>query len=603
MPSPTPNSKPAAPTPPAPAWWARPYTLTALIAIIFFLAVGLTLLAQHAKTKTADLLTAPELAALKEKLQANPQDEPLKQQIRALDLQLRRRYFYQLSLTTTGSWLLLGGLGALLLAAKLGEVKRRKQLIPRPGKEEAAQRELRAARRMRWAVAGMGGVVGIAGLALSWTSTTLLPTAGRALAAAPAASQLSTLNSQLSTNSVPPADFPSPEEMRQNWPRFHGADGSGFANLTNPPLSWDLKTGAGLLWKAPVPLPGHNSPIVWGDRVFLSGGDKTNHDVFCFHAVKGDLLWRRPVKLPPPAGSQEWEVPEMAGMAASTMAADGRRAYAIFANGDLAAFDFEGKQVWAKNLGLPQNQYGHTASLALWQGRLIVLMDQGEKEEAKARLYALDAATGELAWEKPRPVGSSWDSPIVVEAAGKPQILASAVPFAVAHSATDGTELWRLGGLSGEMTPSPIFAAGLFFVISPSDKLYAIKPDGQGDITKTHVVWSSEDNVPDICSPASNGELLFTLTTGGVLTCYDAKDGKKQWDHDFETECQASPAVAGARVYLLGAKGKVIVVEAARQFKELARSDVAEPIYASPAFAPDRLYIRTTKTLFCFAAK
>jgi hypothetical protein len=136
-------------------------------------------------------------------------------------------------------------------------------------------------------------------------------------------------------------------------------------------------------------------------------------------------------------------------------------------------------------------------------------------------------------------------------------------------------------------------------VASPSEKLLAIRPDGQGDVTKTKVVWTNEDNVPDVTSPASNGEFVFALTTSGMLTCLDAKDGKKQWDHDFEMECHASPSLAGNRVYLLGQKGTAVVVEAGRQFKELFRAEMGDAFHASPAFAQDRMYLRGVTNVWC----
>ena len=157
-----------------------------------------------------------------------------------------------------------------------------------------------------------------------------------------------------------------------------------------------------------------------------------------------------------------------------------------------------------------------------------------------------------------------------------------ALPLVIAYAAADGTELWRAECLNGEITPSPVFAGGLLFVASPSEKLMAIRPDGQGDVTKTHVVWAYEDNVPDVTSPLSNGELVFTVTTSGMLTCLDAKDGKKQWDHDFEMECHASPSLAGDRLYLLGQKGTAVVVEAARQFKELFRTEMGDALPRQP---------------------
>jgi outer membrane protein assembly factor BamB len=173
------------------------------------------------------------------------------------------------------------------------------------------------------------------------------------------------------------------------------------------------------------------------------------------------------------------------------------------------------------------------------------------------------------------------------------------VPWVIAYAATDGTELWRVEGLNGEITPSPVFAGGLLFVVSPSEKLMAIRPDGHGDVTKTHVVWTTEDNVPDVTSPTSNGELVFTATTSGLLTCLDAKDGKKLWEHDFDMECHASPSIAGNRLYLLSQKGTVVVVEAVRQFKEVSRVEMGDAFHASPAFAPGRLFLRGVTNVWC----
>lgn len=204
-----------------------------------------------------------------------------------------------------------------------------------------------------------------------------------------------------------------------------------------------------------------------------------------------------------------------------------------------------------------------------------------------------------MVWQTPRKVGSSWASPIVIEAAGKPQIITLAVPWVIAYSAVDGAELWRVEGLSGEITPSPVFAGGLVLAVSPSEKLMAIRPDGQGDVTKTHVAWTLEENVPDVTSPVGNGELVFGLTSSGLLTCLDAKDGKKVWEHDFEMDCHTSPTIAGGHVYLFGEKGLAVVVEAARQFKELSRTEMGDSFHASPAFAQDRLFLRGVTNIFC----
>ncbi|HEV7406544.1 MAG TPA: PQQ-binding-like beta-propeller repeat protein [Chthoniobacteraceae bacterium] len=397
------------------------------------------------------------------------------------------------------------------------------------------------------------------------------------------------------------ADLPTAEEYQANWPRFRGPGGGGVTTQTDLPLTCDFKSGANVAWKVPVPAPGFSSPVVWGERVFLSGGDEKARVVMGFDAPTGKLLWQRAVKIAD-ASDEEVEVPDQCGMAAATMATDGRRVYAMFANGDLAALDFEGAVVWAKRLAVPKNQYGHATSLVTWQDRLLVQFDQGMPEDELSKLYALDGATGAVVWEKPRNAGASWATPIVFEAAGQVQIVTLAVPWVVSYAVKDGTELWRADCLDGEVTPSPIFAGGTLFIISPTNKLQAIRPDGHGDVTKTHLLWSREDNIPDVTSPASNGDLVFFIDTGGTLTCCDAKDGKKQWQQEMGEECNASPSLAGDRLYLFTKKGTMIVVEAARTFKELARSPLGEPVLASPAFAQHRIFVRGLKRLLCLEA-
>jgi outer membrane protein assembly factor BamB len=397
------------------------------------------------------------------------------------------------------------------------------------------------------------------------------------------------------------ADGPTPVEMKANWPRFRGPDGNGVAETTAP-VKCDVKSGENIAWTSEVPASGFSSPVVWGDRVFLSGGDEEKRVVLCFDAASGKLLWQQAV----PEPSENNEKPELhdeCGMAAGTVATDGRRVYAMFASGDVAAFDFDGKVVWSKRLSVPKNPYGHAASLLTWQDRVIVPLDQGDPDDKLSKLYSLDSATGAVVWEQPRPVGASWATPIVFDAAGQAQIATLAVPWVIAYAAKDGAELWRAECLDGEVTPSPIFAADTLFVVSPANKLQAIRPDGHGDVTKTHLSWMAEDGIPDITSPVSNGELVFVINTGGMLTCYDAKEGTKQWEHDLSDECNASPSIAGGNLYLITKKGTLVVTEAAREFKELGRSPLGEAVVASPAFAQHRIFVRGAKHLICISEK
>lgn len=584
-----PASKPNIPPPEPAAQCSCPaWRLTAWVAGVFTVLVGLGMLLGHLHAKTDAPLKSPRLKEYKEKLRLNPADEPLKAAIEQLDLQLRQRYFRQLTRLHSGVYLLLGGLGLFLVAAS--QIARARKRLPAPQlKPDAASQAARAAAQARWAVAVGGGLLGL--FLLGFGLSAPVPE----VAASPGVAH----PADAPTLTATPGDAASLDELRQNWPRFRGADGSGVSASTNLPATWDVKSGAGVAWKTAAPTNGFNSPITWGGRVFFSSGDAAKREVFCLDGLTGQLLWRQPVANVPGGAAKSAEVPDTTGYAASSMASDGRRVYVIFANGDVAALTFEGKLVWSKSFGPLKNPYGHAASLATWKDRLILQLDQGDNEEGKSKLYALDGRTGQVVWQQPRKVGASWATPIVIEAAGKPQVITLAVPWVIAYAATDGAEIWRVEGLDGEITPSPIFAGGLVLAISPSQKLLAIRPDGRGDVTKTHVVWTNEDNVPDVTSPTSDGQLVFTISTAGLLTCFDLKDGKKQWEHDFDMECHASPSLAGNHLYLFSQKGAAVVVEAARQFKELFRTEMGDAFHASPAFAQDKIFLRGVTNIYC----
>jgi outer membrane protein assembly factor BamB len=562
------------------------------IAAVFCLLVCATILYQHSVAAERDPWKSPQLLKLKEQLREAPTDEAVKNEIRRLDLEFRERYVRRLLLDRTGGWLLVGGLAVMLLAAQQVEKLRARPWLPKL-KPDASRDARRNAAQSRWSVAGIG-IVAVVGLAtLAFTASSPLPRS---------ATDVDKLLG-LAPDGDAGANAPSLEEFRANWPRFRGPDGGGVSTFTNMPLTWDAESSAGIAWKSPVPAPGYNSPVVWSNRVFLSGGDAAKREAFCFDATDGKLLWQRTVENVPGSPAKPPEIPEMTGFAAPTMACDGRRVFAIFANGDLAAFGLDGAPVWSKNIGVPKNSYGHAASLAVWPGKLVVQLDQDEGAPGGSKVLAFDCATGRLLWERSKPTHNSWATPIIIEAAGKTQIITLAVPFVISYSLTDGTELWRAELLEGEITPSPIPAGGLVIVVNPSVELIALKPDGAGDVTKTHIVWRAGDNVPDVTSPVSNGELVFTIASMGVLTCFDAKDGKKVWEHDLDMEVQSSPSIVGDRLFILGSKGVAVVVGAGREFKEIARSTLPDQFLASPAFGDGRMYLRGATNLWCLGEK
>ncbi len=565
--------------------------LTVWLAAAFCGVVCATLLWFHFTATTSDPWKSPQLLALRERLVAEPANEDLKRQIRRLDAEFRQKFRGRLSLDRSGGWLLLAGALALVAAGRTaaGMTKRMEVPAPKPDMEaEAARTSARSRRAVAWAGAAVCAALGVVALA---ERSAFDESAGNSRSSAASGSGV--------TNAPVEAPAPTLAEFRANFPRFRGWDGSGWSAETNTPLSWDLKTGAGIAWKTPVLASGHNSPVLWGNRLFITGGTAAVREVFAYDAADGRLLWRQAVGITPGAPAKAPEIFEDTGYAASTAATDGRRVYAIFGNGDLGALSFDGKVAWTKALGPLKNQYGHAASLAIWPGELIVQLDQGETPSGASKLVALDPATGRVLWERSRPVSASWSTPVVCEAAGGAQIVTAGAPWVIAYKAGDGAELWRAELLDGEVVPSPVVAGGLVFAVNPSSKLVALRMDGRGEITKTGVVWSSAENAPDIPSPVGNGELLFAVSGGGELTCFEANDGKKVWSKELKMDVNASPAVLGNRLFILGLKGVALVAEAGRSFKETARSELADKFIASPAFAGGRTFLRGETNLYC----
>lgn len=565
------------------------WRLTAWVAAAVALLTGLALLGAKLQTGNAAPLQSEELKQLKVELQQNPKSEPLKQHIRSLDLQLRQAHFRHLARFRVGTWLLAGSSVLFLLCRY--QLAGLEKYRPRPTRRtgSAEERFVRTGARARGAVMVAGGVLGAGLLALSLLPEAPWPHGTAGAAAAPAG--------QPAVAAAATNDFPSQTDLEGNWPCFRGADGNGQSTATNLPIQWDVKSGAGIAWKVPVNADGFSSPITWGDRIFLSGGETNRGAVLCFDAQTGKELWRQTItNTPDPeaAGAP----PLLSGPAAATMATDGRGVYALFTSGDLAAFALDGRPLWSKSFGPLKNAYGHASSLVTWHGRLIVQIDQGEAEDKKSRLYALEGRTGKILWQQPRQAPATWGSPIVIEAAGKAQIITLGLPWATSYAAADGAELWRVSFLNGEVLPSPTFAGGMVYLVSPAEKLIAVRPDGSGDVTSSQVLWTNDVSAPDIPSPVSNGELIFTVNSAGRMSAIDAKDGKPQWEHDFEMEINASPALAANRVYLFSANGTALVVAAERKFQQLFRCDMSDPFHASPAFLSDGMIVRGATNLW-----
>ena len=561
--------------------WHKAAVRTALIAGLFCFVVAFHLTDNYfrgrlARTELLGTASDSEFASRKVHLLNVLKDlgdtavaENIRRQIRSLDLFLRQVLIRTTEFGRVGGRLLLAGT-VVFLAALVCALKFR-QKLPAPSSIHGHQGEERkAARRARWSVGAVGALFVAAAFAAA-----LAPATERAPAV---------------------VDVGDPAE---NWPRFRGPGGLGISAYTNAPTSWDGSTGDGILWKTPLPLPGQNSPVVWGGRVFVSGADEQSREVYCFDAATGALRWRAPVDNVPNSPAEPPKIIEATGYAAPTLATDGRRVCAVFANGDLACFNLDGRRLWAVNLGLPENHYGHASSLLIHDRLLIVQFDQNSPRNDKSALLAFNVADGRLVWETKRDVPASWSSPIVIQAAGRNQLITCGTPWVIAYDPATGEEIWRADCLGGEVGPSPTYAAGLVFAANEGYKLAAIRPDGRNDVTDTHIAWTNTQNLPNTCSILSNGELVFTVT-GGTLTCYDALDGTVAWVNNYDESFNSSPALVGDRVYLLDLAGVMHIVRATRDgFEELATATLGEDSSTSPAFLDGRIYIRGEKHLFC----
>jgi len=604
---------------------------TALISGIFCAAVATVLLVHFAMRPQIDPLDHPEFAALQKQAAAEPRNEALKDRVRELDLQLRQEYFRDRRFRQWGAWLLIGGGLTFLVSAKIASSLRRP--LPHPtGEDILDDWHERNAALARYGVGGLAALLIVSGIVLSWQGRGLQRRLADALAAtegpgsAVAASETAPASARTVPEGAPvggapasqeiaaalpgaarPAggaeaaeDCASPDEYARYWPRFRGPNGSGISAYDDIPTQWNAETGENIAWKSAVPLPGNNSPVVWADKVFVSGADNDHRTLFCFDVATGERLWECEIPGTPESTSQPPKVLADTGLAAPTVATDGRRVYAMFANGDVGAVDFQGKLVWHTSLGIPENIYGHAASLCTYHDRLIVQFDQGTADDELSKLYAFDGKTGQVLWEVSRATANSWTTPLIFHDGSREQLVTVADPFVISYNPANGQEWWRFEGTTGDCGPSPIFTGGLVVAGGEySYYMYGIRTDGEGDVTKTHLAWELEDGLPDTCSPLAVGKHLILLSASAMMTCYNWETGGKLWEHEFpEDTFASSPGLAGGKIYLFSNEGKGYVGTISNDgFAIEHENPLGEECVTSPAFQDGYILIRGKENL------
>jgi len=380
----------------------------------------------------------------------------------------------------------------------------------------------------------------------------------------------------------------------EQWPFLRGPSLSGRASVEKAPLAWNGESGQGVKWKVALTRKGWSSPVVWGNRLFLTAGSKSARTVMAHDAETGALLWSTDVPDGAQSGEPLPETGEDTGMAASSPACDEARVYAVFATGDVAALDHDGKIVWQVFLGRPQNTYGHASSLVYCGEMLIVQWDQ----EEHARVLALDKASGKTLWETPRDAGMSWSSPLILPMCDSYLLLIHATDQTWGMELATGKKLWQVEAVGGEVAPSLAWEGDVWLAANCYSKMVAFKQPQQGEPQK---LWEWEDgNLPDVASPVIADGLVYLVTDAGEVLCHDLADGKQLWRKEFEDGFYASPVVAGGRLYVVDrAKGIFRVYALGREGKELSVNPMGDPVRATPAFVGGRLYVRGQNNLWC----
>jgi len=596
--------------------------VTSYISGMFTLFVAVTMIFGYIQLQAAKPLENPSLVFLKEQYDKNPSNNDLKEQVRSLDLMARRAYFSTRWQIETGTYLLLAGAAVFVICQLLIARSRKiRPIIPGEPPDMAGSKKI--SRRYLGVSASL---VIIAALLISISMRKMLPdpvpveeeaisagisstmkapvtpavtTTGQADVSNVLAETQETVNpDQAKEATESNQGTPAPVENKVvsykgdgvNYPFLRGPGGRGVIENTGYPVNWNGTAGTNILWKAAIPKNGYSSPVIWGDKLFLTGADNDGGEVYCFNKKTGTLLWTGSASNIPGEPAEPPATSEDTGLAAPTAATNGRVVCAIFATGNLICLDMEGNTKWAKNIGVPDNHYGHSSSLIIHNNILLVQYDHFKSKS----LIGFDLTSGNKLWETPRRVAISWASPVLAEFNGVTQVILTSEPAVISYDPSTGKELWFVNCMGGEVGPSIGVNSKYVFAANEFAKLVAIKPGSPAEI-----IWEDNQYLPEVSSPVATEELVFIATTFGAVAAYDANTGNLAWDHDFDYGFYSSPVLVGDNIYLTDQAGVTMIFKAAGSFSLVSESPLGEKAVATPAFSENRIYIRGEKSLYC----
>jgi len=393
-----------------------------------------------------------------------------------------------------------------------------------------------------------------------------------------------------------------------NWPQFRGPTGQGISTDKNLPLNWSATEN--IAWKTELPGESWSSPIVWGDRVFVTTATENGAScrVLALDRKSGKILWDKEVFQQVPLrkeGRNSYATP--------TPATDGERVYACFGDGSFAALNFVGEVVWTNRDYKFYGQHGLGTALLLHDGAVIMARDGSNDGEDKklgwqtpwdqSYVLALDAKTGEERWKGKRGLSRiSHGTPVIWEHDGKSQVVTEAGDVVQGFDLKTGERLWSSLVTGEGKVPSAVIGDGLVFTSGGwggKETIKAFKLGGQGDLQESNLVWEQKKGMPKVPSMLYVKPHLFAITDGGIATCMKAATGEIVWQERVGGNFSASPVVADGRIYFVGDNGETTVIEAGPEFKVLAKNALGEKLQASPAISQGQIFIRTEKNLFC----